>query len=144
MLMGLFRDYDMLGTFKLELAVRPLMNFLRKNMDLAKMLAADKNITILTLHLIHQGTLYRTHVREHHDTLLKSMYFCVYMCVFMLCRGCRTGLYSFFSMPRTDRGCIPEGGHLPDRAGRAQPRHQSGERLHPEWSIQYVFSNRRF
>jgi hypothetical protein len=48
MLMGLFRDYGMLGTFKLELAVHPLMNFLGKNIDWAKMLAADKNITILT------------------------------------------------------------------------------------------------
>ena len=38
----------MLGTFKLELAVHLLMNFLGKNTDLAKMLAADKNITILT------------------------------------------------------------------------------------------------
>ena len=37
-----------LGTFKLELAVHPLMNFLGKNIDWAKMLAEEKNITILT------------------------------------------------------------------------------------------------
>jgi len=37
-----------IGTFQLELAVHPLMNFLGKNIDWAKMLAADKHITILT------------------------------------------------------------------------------------------------
>ena len=40
--------YGYPGTFKLELAVHPLMNFLGKNIDWAKMLAEEKNITILT------------------------------------------------------------------------------------------------
>eukprot|EP01035_Chromulina_nebulosa_P026870 gene26870-biopygen17255 len=35
------------GTFKLELAVHPLMHFLGKDMDWAKMLAEDKNIDII-------------------------------------------------------------------------------------------------
>ena len=41
-------DSNGLGTFQLELAAHPLINFLGKNIDWAKMLAADKNITILT------------------------------------------------------------------------------------------------
>ena len=38
---------SILGTFKLELAVHPLMHFLGKDMDWAKMLAEDKNIDII-------------------------------------------------------------------------------------------------
>ena len=148
MLMGLFREYGMLGTFKLELAVHLLMNFLGKNTDLAKMLAADKNITILTEDNTALNTpgdsLPNSCARTSWYASEEYVFMCVYVC-FMLCRGCRTGLYSFqCHRPSHAAGCIPEGGHLPDRAGRAQPRHQSGEQLHPEWSIQYAFSYKRF
>ena len=36
-----------IGTFKLELSVHPLMKFLGKNMDWVKMLAEDKNIEVI-------------------------------------------------------------------------------------------------
>ena len=40
-------EIPLTGTFKLELAVHPLMHFLAKDMDWARMLAEDKNIDVV-------------------------------------------------------------------------------------------------
>ena len=47
MYVSLLVTCDNVGTFKLELSVHPLMHFVGKDMDWAKMLAEDKNIDII-------------------------------------------------------------------------------------------------